>query len=181
MNYKKTVIDVCIREDAHAPVFENLPAFDLIRASHQIEGVHLYVKWPSDDGVRIQARNSALFYGASALFKPAGPALLAREMFARRARRIVLRVGHLRRIPADADGEAVLKAIGTGWVNGIAWTDVEVVLLPTAQPTVALHARAAEIAAALGIPEGTVKSRLSHARAQLAACVSAVLQRATTP
>jgi RNA polymerase sigma-70 factor (ECF subfamily) len=35
-----------------------------------------------------------------------------------------------------------------------------------------------EIAAALGIPEGTVKSRLSHARAQLAACVSATLQRA---
>lgn len=61
--------------------------------------------------VRIQARNSALFYGASALFKPAGTALLAREMFARRARRIVLRVGHLRRIPADADGEAVLRAI----------------------------------------------------------------------
>lgn len=61
--------------------------------------------------VRIQARNSALFYGASALFKPAGTALLAREMFARRARRIVLRVGYLRRIPADADGEAVLEAI----------------------------------------------------------------------
>ena len=36
--------------------------------------------------VRIEARNSALFYGASALFKPVGTALLAREMFARRAR-----------------------------------------------------------------------------------------------
>ena len=61
--------------------------------------------------VRIQARNSALFYGASALFKPVGTALLAREMFARRARRIVLRIGRVRRIPTDADGDAVLKAI----------------------------------------------------------------------
>ena len=36
-----------------------------------------------------------------------------------------------------------------------------------------------EVAATLGIPEGTVKSRLSHARAQLAACVASMLQRAT--
>ncbi|MEP7084484.1 MAG: sigma-70 family RNA polymerase sigma factor [Betaproteobacteria bacterium] len=38
-----------------------------------------------------------------------------------------------------------------------------------------------EVAATLGIPEGTVKSRLSHARAQLAACVSTLMQRAATP
>ncbi|GAB1408717.1 lysophospholipid acyltransferase family protein [Thermomonas brevis] len=61
--------------------------------------------------VRIQARNSALFYGASALFKPAGTALLAREMFARRARRLSLRIGHARRLPAEADGDAVLRDI----------------------------------------------------------------------
>lgn len=35
----------------------------------------------------------------------------------------------------------------------------------------------AEIAKLLQVPEGTVKSRLSHARVQLAACVSAVLNR----
>ncbi len=61
--------------------------------------------------VRIQARNSALFYGASALFKPAGTALLAREMFARRARRIALRIGVARRIPADVEGKALLRDI----------------------------------------------------------------------
>lgn len=43
--------------------------------------------------VRVSARNSALFYGASAMFKPAGTALLAREMFARRAHRVSLHVG----------------------------------------------------------------------------------------
>lgn len=43
--------------------------------------------------VRVQGRNSALFYGASTLFKPAGTALLAREMFARRGRPLRLRIG----------------------------------------------------------------------------------------
>ena len=61
--------------------------------------------------VRIQARNSALFYGASALFKPAGTALLAREMFARRGRRILLQVGTPRAIPADRDGASLLREI----------------------------------------------------------------------
>ena len=61
--------------------------------------------------VRIQARNSALFYGASALFKPAGTALLAREMFARRARALTLRVGAARKIPANVDVQALLRDI----------------------------------------------------------------------
>ena len=61
--------------------------------------------------VRIHARNSALFYGASALFRPAGTALLAREMFARRGRRIRLLVGTPRMIPADRDGPGLLRDI----------------------------------------------------------------------
>ena len=43
--------------------------------------------------VRIDARNSALFYGISALCRPASTALLAREMFARRQRPVRLHVG----------------------------------------------------------------------------------------
>jgi trans-2,3-dihydro-3-hydroxyanthranilate isomerase len=41
----------------------HLPAFDLIRASHRIEGAHLYVKWPAEDGARIQARNLSPYDG----------------------------------------------------------------------------------------------------------------------
>jgi putative hemolysin len=61
--------------------------------------------------VRVVARNSALFYGASALFKPAGTALLAREMFARRRRRIALRVGEPLAIDHAASADAELRRI----------------------------------------------------------------------
>jgi len=61
--------------------------------------------------VRIEARNSALFYGASVLFKPAGTALLAREMFARRAHRIALRIGHPLMLPAQGDPQRLLRDV----------------------------------------------------------------------
>ena len=61
--------------------------------------------------VRIEARNSALFYGASVLFKPAGTALLAREMFARRAHRIGLRIGTPLVLPADGNPQRVLRDV----------------------------------------------------------------------
>jgi len=61
--------------------------------------------------VRIEARNSALFYGASVLFRPAGTALLAREMFARRARRIALRIGHPLRLPAGGKPTELLRRV----------------------------------------------------------------------
>lgn len=59
--------------------------------------------------IRVEARNSALFYGASALFKPAGTALLAREMFARRRRGLVLRVGEAALLDADVDARTLLR------------------------------------------------------------------------
>jgi len=57
--------------------------------------------------------------------------------------------------------EAVLKALGTGWRSGIAWTDVEVVVEPSGAPGVALAGRAAEVAAQRGVT-GWLLS-LSHA------------------
>jgi holo-[acyl-carrier protein] synthase len=47
--------------------------------------------------------------------------------------------------------EAVLKAIGTGWSQGISWTDIEIQRLPTGRPSVVLSGRCQEIATELGI------------------------------
>jgi len=58
--------------------------------------------------VRIEARNSALFYGISALCRPASTALLAREMFARRGRPVRLHVGEPTTV---ADGERERDAL----------------------------------------------------------------------
>ncbi|MBS0186852.1 MAG: holo-ACP synthase [Planctomycetes bacterium] len=57
--------------------------------------------------------------------------------------------------------EAALKAIGTGWRDGIAWTDVEVVNLPSGAPSLRLHGKAAEIASGLGVRSLHVS--ISHA------------------
>lgn len=61
--------------------------------------------------VRVEARNSPLFYGVSALYKPAATALLAREMFARRQRQLRLRVGWPKVIAPDADTAEVLREV----------------------------------------------------------------------
>ncbi len=61
--------------------------------------------------VHVRARNSALFYGTSAMFKPAATALLAREMFARRQGQVRLRVGEAKRIEADADAATVMRDV----------------------------------------------------------------------
>ncbi|MEM1169237.1 MAG: holo-ACP synthase [Cyanobacteria bacterium P01_H01_bin.35] len=47
--------------------------------------------------------------------------------------------------------EAVLKALGTGWSQGIAWTDIEIQRLPTGEPLVVLYGKCQEIANKLGI------------------------------
>jgi holo-[acyl-carrier protein] synthase len=68
--------------------------------------------------------------------------------------------------------EAVLKALGTGWRDGISWTDVEVAVLPSGQPEVRLHGRAAELARDLGAASWLVS--ISHTESH--ATASAIAQ-----
>jgi holo-[acyl-carrier protein] synthase len=56
--------------------------------------------------------------------------------------------------------EAVLKALGTGWRSGIGWTDIEIVPLPSGQPTLRLHGRAAQIAQQQRLSDWSIS--LSH-------------------
>src|SRR5262249_52597234 len=47
--------------------------------------------------------------------------------------------------------EAVLKALGTGWAEGIGWRDIEVVTLPSGAPTLHLSGQAAKLAHGQGV------------------------------
>jgi holo-[acyl-carrier protein] synthase len=57
--------------------------------------------------------------------------------------------------------EAVLKALGTGWAGGIAWTDIEVTRADSGAPGITLTGEAARIADSAGIARWVVS--LSHA------------------
>lgn len=63
--------------------------------------------------VRVQARNSALFYGASSVLPPAGTALLAREMFASRQRPVSLRIGTPMQLDCTAHSARVAEDMRT--------------------------------------------------------------------
>ncbi len=56
--------------------------------------------------------------------------------------------------------EAGLKAIGTGWRNGVAWKEVEVRREPAGRPTLVFSGRAAEFAERLGMKRASLS--LSH-------------------
>lgn len=58
--------------------------------------------------------------------------------------------------------EAILKALGTGWANGIHWVDMEVRNEPGGEPRVSLGGRAREIAEELGIRAMPIS--ISHCR-----------------
>ncbi len=65
--------------------------------------------------------------------------------------------------------EAVLKALGTGWVSGISWTDVEVCNDAAGRPHVNLSGRCRELAETLGVDEILIS--ISHTNAMAMASV----------
>lgn len=58
--------------------------------------------------------------------------------------------------------EAVVKALGTGFAEGISLADIEIVRLPTGAPAIQLHDSVFEIAQKLGIKEWFVS--ISHTK-----------------
>jgi len=56
--------------------------------------------------------------------------------------------------------EAALKAIGTGWKSGVAWTDVEVGREPGGRPTIIFAGVAAEFVNRLGVKRASLS--MSH-------------------
>ena len=46
--------------------------------------------------------------------------------------------------------EAAMKALGTGWSQGVRWRDLEVARQPGHRPTIRFHGKAAEFAGRLG-------------------------------
>ena len=68
--------------------------------------------------------------------------------------------------------EAVLKAFGTGWIAGIAWKDVEVVIQTGGKPTIRLHRGATQKGNELGIVEVLIS--ISHCKSHATATAIAL-------
>lgn len=68
--------------------------------------------------------------------------------------------------------EAVLKTLGTGWAQGVQWTDVEVIRQPTGAPTIQLHGRALEVSKELHIAQVLIS--ISHTKEYAVAFATAL-------
>ena len=68
--------------------------------------------------------------------------------------------------------EAVLKALGTGWAQGVTWLDVEVSKPSRGAPIILLHGVAREIAASKGVS----KIHLSLTHTNHYAAATAILE-----
>lgn len=65
--------------------------------------------------------------------------------------------------------EAAMKALGTGWQQGVRWVDLEVVREKSGRPTLAISGEAGKIAARLGVKNIAVS--ITHTAEQALALV----------
>ena len=68
--------------------------------------------------------------------------------------------------------ESVMKAVGKGWLQGLRWTDIEVVNLPTGKPTIKAHGTLKKAMKENGI--STFAVSLSHCKEFAVATVIAM-------
>lgn len=71
--------------------------------------------------------------------------------------------------------EAVLKALGTGWIRGITWRDVEIRNQASGKPTIALAGGARNVCEQNGIEEMLIS--ISHCRSHATATAIALSGR----
>jgi holo-[acyl-carrier protein] synthase len=65
--------------------------------------------------------------------------------------------------------EAAMKALGTGWNNGVRWRDCEVARMPGGRPTLLFHGTAAAVASKLGV--ANISLSITHTAEQAMAQV----------
>ena len=80
----------------------------------------------------------------------------------------LVEVGEIRRLIDEPGGHSLARCFG----EGIAFTDIEVVTLPSGEPWVALHGQAAAVASARGVTAWLVST--THAGALAATSVVAL-------
>jgi holo-[acyl-carrier protein] synthase len=68
--------------------------------------------------------------------------------------------------------EAVLKALGTGWIAGIAWTDIEIVNESGGAPMISLYGGTAEVAKKKQITK--IQISISHCQSHATAIAVAI-------
>lgn len=68
--------------------------------------------------------------------------------------------------------EAVMKALGTGFVRGVGWQDIEVCVEQTGKPTIRMQGGAGDYAQSLGIDQ--IMITISHCRSYATATAVAI-------
>ncbi|NLX96583.1 MAG: holo-ACP synthase [Rhodopirellula sp.] len=74
--------------------------------------------------------------------------------------------------------EAVLKALGTGWIQGIHWRDIEIRNEPGGRPTVAVRGGAQDLVERMGVRQVLVS--ISHCRTHATAYAMALAKEEGT-